>query len=68
MKKLVFTIDKLGRATCEAQGFEGGECITASAGIIKALSDGKGKDRVIETADMLLVPVTSERQQLMEGC
>jgi len=67
MKRLIFTIDPLGRATCDAKGFEGGECVTASAGILKALSDGKGKDVVIETADMLVVPVTGEQQQLMEG-
>lgn len=42
MKKVTVTISPLGLPTIEAHGFNGQGCATATAGLEKALSEGKG--------------------------
>ncbi len=66
MKKIIITIDKVGRPKVTAEGFTGGECLAKMKPILDALSDSK---TVIEGKDLPEMYMQSEEiQQQTEGC
>ena len=43
-KRIVVTVDRMGNSVVEAQGYQGAECETATAGIERALGGAARRD------------------------
>ena len=66
MKQIVITIDKVGRAKVEAQGFAGCGCTEATKGIISALSSNAKPNEVsvVEKPEMHMIETEDQHETL----
>lgn len=64
-RKVIVTIDKVGRPTIDAQGFTGGSCKEKTEALVNAFTSGKaGTVEVVEKDEIHMTEGNSQTENL----
>jgi hypothetical protein len=65
MKKIIVSIDKVGRPTIDAQGFVGGACKEKTSALIRAFTNGKESEvKVVEKDELYMTEDNAQHEHL----